>query len=308
MKRKPILLCAALAPLAFAQPAYADGILTAKLAVQVVQYALKFLDSASSNTSAVAVSTAVSTSGSQTTNDRDTGYFWSEAKTTATHGDLAQQTSRAYADYNFLSPNLHIVETQPWTLRGPTGLAIEGFAQTKIKGVLQVLVETFAGPQIEFVNSPARFGELSVPVHFDFGLDGKSSYSFNVNLESETGDIIGIASGTAGVGGASLLLPYLSATNPTLAAAVQADYLARVSGQGAVSFTLGDGVLPDGADGTPAINVAYEIDKPFRLNSDFDGDRAAVIPEPTTWMMLFAGFWLIGGALRYRRTANTALR
>lgn len=305
MKGNRLLLCTTLLPLAFAQPAHADGgVLTAQLAYTVAKYTLEFISAASSNAVVEVHATAVSKVGETSTENHDTGFKWAEATTTATNGDLAMQTSWGYAQYNFISENVEKVKYTPELLQQPDARANRGLAVTKIKGVLQVLKETFTAPQIDFVQSPERFGEIGVPIQFDFELDGYSSYNFNVMLTSEAGDSILIASGTAGVGGASIDMPYLAATNPALAAAVKSDYLSKVSGRGIAAFTLGDGLLPDSGNGLAGIVVTYALDTPFSLDSDFGGERARTVPEPASWAMMITGFGFIGGCLRYRRNAS----
>jgi hypothetical protein len=93
----------------------------------------------------------------------------------------------------------------------------------------------------------------------------------------------------AGAGGASILFPYLEASNPGLASALRDQYMGAVDGQsGAISLTLGEGLLPPNDDGVTGLSVAVPIGQQFRLNSGLDGDGARAVPEPATWLMLVA--------------------
>jgi hypothetical protein len=287
-----------LAALLFAQPALADGGLSAAVILTAAKYTLKFLSAASSNANAVVEATAVSKAGTDHQNDSDTGFFSATAETTATSGNLAQQTSFAYDQYNFLSPNVEKVRYTPRALYG-NGISITPIATTKIKGVWQILIQTIL-PLANTDMAAAPIGDFIVPISLQYDLDGHSSYNFDVSLEGGDGTIIDLANGMAGVGGSSINLPLLQMTDPALATKVEAQYLANVSGQGPVSFYLGQGLLPDGLDGNPGLPVSFALNQAFSLNSELDGARFEAIPEPATWTIMLVGFGMMGGEMRRR--------
>lgn len=62
------------------------------------------------------------------------------------------------------------------------------------------------------------------------------------------------------------------------------------------SFLANEGPFPTQFTGTYTINVAGQ-----NVTGSGTFNVSAAVPEPTTWMMLIAGFGLLGGALRRRR-------
>ncbi len=299
------LACGVLAlSLLSARPALADGGMSAALAV--AKYTFKFLSSASSNASAQVYATAVSTVGVDNKEDHDTGFFSATADITATSGDLAQQRSYGYARYHFLDPNEEVVSYKPVTLRGPQGISTDASAKTHVKGVLQVLVETLSRPTVGLSQVDSGVGDFTAPIHLSFDLDGLSSYSFDVSIEGEDGSVLDLATGSAGKNGKSISLPLLRMTDPVLAAQIEQQYLNAVSGRGSVSFYLGQGLLPNGADGNPGLPVSYALGSAFSLNSELDADHAQAIPEPRAWAMLLLGVALTGAVLRRRKSPLTA--
>ncbi|MFN7177077.1 MAG: PEPxxWA-CTERM sorting domain-containing protein, partial [Thermaurantiacus sp.] len=71
-----------------------------------------------------------------------------------------------------------------------------------------------------------------------------------------------------------------------------------------------DGLIASGASTVLSFtfrnNPNYFLLDDVRLTVVDGGGGGGVIPEPATWAMLIAGFGLVGGALRRRRTALQA--
>ncbi len=49
-------------------------------------------------------------------------------------------------------------------------------------------------------------------------------------------------------------------------------------------------------------NYGFSLDRPQDIASGLSEVRFSAVPEPATWAMMIAGFGLVGGALRRRRT------
>jgi hypothetical protein len=288
-----------------AQPAMADGgVITAYVARKTVAFVVNFLSSASSNANAAAAATAVSEVGTDYDDDTDTGYFKATANASATSGTLASTSVTVVADYNFFEPNELTITPGASQIINPNGFSWEWYANARIKGIWQILVESLPSPfSIQPLSSPVM-GELAVPMSFAFDLNPHTSYRFDLALEFDGGSTIELAQGSAGAGGASILFPYLEGSNPALASALRAQYMGAVSGQsGPVAVTLGQGLLPPSDDGATGLPVMVPIGEQFRLNSGLDGDGANAVPEPASWMLLIVGFGSVCLALRRRRRA-----
>ncbi len=290
-----------------AQPALADGGLSAYVTRKTVQFVVNFLSSAASNANVAAAATATSKVGTDSDQDQDTGFFSATAQVSATSGNLAATGVKVFADYNFIDPHEIIITPGPNTLTGPTGLSYEWYANASIKGIWQILLESIPSPFLAVPSNGVVMGEVVVPLSFQFDLNSYTSYDFALALEFDDSTTIDLVSGTAGAGGASILFPYLESSNPMLASALRSQYLGAVAGkQGNVSLTLGQGLLPPNDDGVTGLSVPIELGRQFRLNSALDGDGAQAIPEPASWAMLIAGFGLVGAAARRRRAYAAA--
>lgn len=282
-------------------PASAMGAMTTYVVKKSVEFVINFVGNAASNASAAASATAVSKQGTAEAQHKDTGYIWAKADAAAVSGNLASQEAHAYAEYNFFSPNIHKVDV-PGVLQDPDGIYRYGYAATAIKGFWQIVGESLPLPLGPMQDGPAM-AEIVVPVALDMGIFGRSAFDFGVSLGFEDGTVIDLVSGSAGHGGDSISMPYLEQTNPLLAAAVRDQYLGAVGGKGNVGLTLGGGLFEGGEDGVPGFSVWVPVGVPFSLNSNFGETGGDAIPEPGTWVMMIAGFGLVGMAVRRRRAA-----
>lgn len=300
--RKVAMSALAASVLLASQPAMADGgAITAYVTRKTVAFVVNFLNAASSNANAAAAATAVSTAGTSFDPDQDTGFFSATASVNATSGNLARSAVSVTADYNFIDPHELTITPGDSKLITPNGLSWEWYANASIKGIWQVLLESIPSPFTAGALDAPVMGDVVVPLSFSFDLNNFTSYSFNLALEFDDASTIELAQGTAGAGGASILFPYLEDSNPGLASALRNQYLGAVDGQsGAVSLTLGEGLLPANDDGVTGLSVAVPVGQQFRLNSGLDGDAARSVPEPATWLMLVIGFGCIGFLQRRR--------
>lgn len=80
-----------------------------------------------------------------------------------------------------------------------------------------------------------------------------------------------------------------------------------VLGSGGSEFTVFDYFASDSFQ-TVGVHetILYGTDQAGRLTVTRNGGGGGVIPEPTTWAMLIAGFGMVGAAIRRRRRPEGA--
>jgi hypothetical protein len=301
-----------------AQPVSAATLITG--ISPAVGLALNFVLSASSNTSAGVDVTATSQSqGTVTEHDTDTGFVYAEAKITAKSGipvdppGFATQYGRAYAEWFLRKDNVIIIEEPPPVLVAPDGLFGTVKSVASIKGILQVLVETVTGPfSTGFTTGSLTDNvfDVTVPIRLDFLLIPNVSNSFSVDVAFDGGEILNIARGGSGLDGNWLETPYLDSIDPLLADQVHDHYISTLNAGkgGGVSFYLGQGILPTGADGLPGTPIAGVLGRTFSIDSQLEGTNFGAIPEPDTWLLMLTGFGAAGLAMRRRAAlANKAI-
>lgn len=310
---KPAILSALLAA---AMPAHAFTTLEIALANRAASFVWDFLSAASSNAVAVANPVAVSHSqGLRTDAFYDDGFIWAEVKGEMASGigsppaGDARQAYRAYAEYNFFSENVHIHQNAPPALTSPDGISGKANENTRIKGVLGVLKEAIGIPpdplQSAFSDG-AAMGEIFVPVSFASDLGPRTGFSFTVSVATEGGSwLLAEATGKGNGKATSLLLPTLAQSDPTLAKLVSDDFVSRIKAgkSGSVSFVLGDGLLPAGDSGVAGIPLLVPLNTPFWFETELTTYNSGAIPEPDTWILMIAGFGLLGLRLRRARAA-----
>lgn len=314
-KSKAIAISLAMLSTAFARPAEAAGLVTA--INPVAGFAIDFILSASSNTSAAVDVWASSHSQGLVTNRcSDTGFFWASAECSATSGfasappGYADQYGKAYAEWFLRKDNVHYtVEPKP-LLIGPDGIDGHVTAVSDVKGFFRVLLGAVASPENGLGSTSAlETPQMLVPVKLDIPLIPNVSVTFSIKLVYADGFSVDIASGGAGRGNNWLQTPYLSSIDPALASLVNDQYLSILAhGTGNVnSFYLGDGILPVGSDGLPGIPMYADLGREFSLDSTLEADNFAAIPEPGSWTLMIVGCGMTGAVLRRRRASFARL-
>jgi hypothetical protein len=310
MKRSTLQLCkyVAATALALTQTTYAmaaDGLMTAKVVLRSAKFVIDFLDAASSNASAAAAvdATSISQGLVNPEPEPDTGYFRATAENLANSGTLAHAYAYADADYNFFSANVHTVKAVA-EVSGKDGLQANAYADTRIKGIPQIIKEAILTKQSE-EKKEIPVAELVIPVHFSFEMNSTSTYDFEISLfQINSSDTIILAKGFINSTKKYIEFPYLEKTSPLLAESLRENFLKNVSQGGVVSFDLGVDTNRAEVD-TTGLPVTLRSGEGFQLNSSLGAQGSmAAVPEPASWVLGSLGFPVLIALRKMRPTTK----
>lgn len=168
---------------------------------------------------------------------------------------------------------------------------------------------TATGPALNLVNASSPYqNNLNRAFIFNEGIFGRLQ-SFLLHFDDAPGNPQGRVTGSFGIQLAQG--ETLGAVSQTAAQLIATDRLA-----GVLYSTNGNRGLEANGNGVDGLTIMLNgllaiVNFDLRANQAvdnvrFDINRAAVVPEPATWLMMLAGFGLIGGALRRRRRIQIA--
>jgi PEP-CTERM motif len=165
------------------------------------------------------------------------------------------------------------------------------------------------GPALNLVNASSPYqNNLNSAFIFSEGVIGRLQ-SFLLHFDDAPGNPQGRVTGSFGIQLAQG--ETLGAVSQTAAQLIATDRLA-----GVLYSANGNRGLEANGNGADILSVTLNgllatINFDLRANQAldnvrFDINRAAVVPEPETWLMMLAGFGLMGAALRRRRGIQVA--